>query len=112
MIGRAVTYAAIYDAFNAGRCSVMREEWMRLARDGDPKPAAHVCRARPQRAPGLSELPTQRGPPQYRLAMFLVRVSYPCGASRHNEPVALARPVGWSTTFEALAPADPRRYAN
>ena len=37
MIGRAVTYAAIYDAFNAGRCSVMREEWMRLARDGDPK---------------------------------------------------------------------------
>jgi hypothetical protein len=27
-----------------------------------------------------------------------------CGASRHVEPEALARLVGWSTTLEALAP--------
>jgi hypothetical protein len=35
---------------------------------------------------------------------FLVRVSCPCGASRHIEPEALARLVGWSTTLKALAP--------
>jgi hypothetical protein len=35
---------------------------------------------------------------------FLVRVSCPCGASRHIEPEALARLVGWSATLEALAP--------
>ena len=35
---------------------------------------------------------------------FLVRVSCPCGASRHIEPEALARLVGWSMTLEALAP--------
>jgi hypothetical protein len=35
---------------------------------------------------------------------FLVRVSCVCGASRHIEPEALARLVGWSTTLEALAP--------
>jgi hypothetical protein len=35
---------------------------------------------------------------------FLVRVSCPCGASRHIEPEALARLVGWSTTLRALAP--------
>ena len=34
---------------------------------------------------------------------FLVRVSCPCGASRHIEPEALARLVGWSTTLEQLA---------
>jgi hypothetical protein len=38
---------------------------------------------------------------------FLVRVSCPCGASRHIEPEALARLVGWSTTLSALAPAAP-----
>ena len=35
---------------------------------------------------------------------FLVRVSCPCGASRHIEPEALARLVGWSMTLKALAP--------
>jgi hypothetical protein len=35
---------------------------------------------------------------------FLVRVSCPCGASRHIEPEALARLVGRSTTLKALAP--------
>jgi hypothetical protein len=35
---------------------------------------------------------------------FLVRVSCPCGASRHIEPEALARLVGWTTTLKALAP--------
>jgi hypothetical protein len=35
---------------------------------------------------------------------FLVRVSYACCASRHIEPEALARLVGWSTTLTALAP--------
>lgn len=34
---------------------------------------------------------------------FIVRVSCPCGAARDIEPVALARLVGWSATFEALA---------
>jgi hypothetical protein len=34
----------------------------------------------------------------------LVRVSCPSGASRHIEPEALARLVGWSTTLKALAP--------
>jgi hypothetical protein len=34
---------------------------------------------------------------------FLVRVSCPCGASRHIEPEALARLVGWSITLEDLA---------
>jgi hypothetical protein len=34
---------------------------------------------------------------------FLVRVSCPCGASRHIEPEALARLVGWSLTLEELA---------
>jgi hypothetical protein len=34
---------------------------------------------------------------------FLVRVSCPCGTSRHIEPEALARLVGWSTTLAALA---------
>jgi len=31
---------------------------------------------------------------------FLVRVSCPCGASRHIEPEALARLVRWSMTLE------------
>jgi hypothetical protein len=35
---------------------------------------------------------------------FLVRVSCTCDASRHIEPKALARRVGWSMTLEALAP--------
>ena len=35
---------------------------------------------------------------------FLVRVSCTCGASRHIEPEALARLLGWSTTLKALAP--------
>ena len=35
---------------------------------------------------------------------FLVRVSCLCGASRHIEPEALARLVGWSMTLKALAP--------
>jgi hypothetical protein len=35
---------------------------------------------------------------------FLVRVSSVCGASRHIEPEALARLVGWSTTLKILAP--------
>jgi hypothetical protein len=35
---------------------------------------------------------------------FMVRVSCVCGASRHIEPEALARLVGWRTTLEALAP--------
>jgi hypothetical protein len=35
---------------------------------------------------------------------FLVRVSCQCGTSRHIEPEALARLVGWSTTLEDLAP--------
>jgi hypothetical protein len=35
---------------------------------------------------------------------FLVRVSCPCGASRHIEPEALARLVGWSATLASLAP--------
>jgi hypothetical protein len=35
---------------------------------------------------------------------FLVRVSCVCGASRHIEPEALARPVGWSATLKALEP--------
>ena len=34
---------------------------------------------------------------------FLVRVSCPCGASRHIEPEALARLVGWSMTLKELA---------
>ena len=34
---------------------------------------------------------------------FLVRVSCVCGASRHIEPEALARLVGWSTTLSAAA---------
>jgi hypothetical protein len=34
---------------------------------------------------------------------FLVRVSCKCGASRHIEPEALARLVGWSTTLRQLA---------
>jgi hypothetical protein len=35
---------------------------------------------------------------------FLARVSCACGASRHIEPEALARLVGWLTTLEDLAP--------
>jgi hypothetical protein len=35
---------------------------------------------------------------------FLVRVSCPCGSSRHIEPETLARLVGWATMLEALAP--------
>jgi hypothetical protein len=34
---------------------------------------------------------------------FLVRVGCVCGASRHIEPEALARLVGWSMTLKALA---------
>jgi hypothetical protein len=34
---------------------------------------------------------------------FLVRVSCACGASRHIEPEALARLVGWSMTLKELA---------
>src|SRR5215470_12801096 len=34
---------------------------------------------------------------------FLVRVTGPCGASQHSEPVALARIAGRSVTFAALA---------
>jgi hypothetical protein len=34
---------------------------------------------------------------------FLVRVSCACGASRHIEPEALARLVGWSMSLEELA---------
>jgi hypothetical protein len=34
---------------------------------------------------------------------FLVRVSCPCGVSRHIEPEALARIAGRSATFAALA---------
>jgi hypothetical protein len=34
---------------------------------------------------------------------FLVRVSCVCGASRHIEPEALVRLVGWSTTLKELA---------
>jgi hypothetical protein len=34
---------------------------------------------------------------------FLVRVSCKCGASRHIEPEALARLVGWSATLEKVA---------
>jgi hypothetical protein len=33
---------------------------------------------------------------------FMVRVSCACGASRHIEPEALARLVGWSTTLKEL----------
>jgi len=35
---------------------------------------------------------------------FLVRVSCPCGASRHIEPEALARLVGSSATLASLVP--------
>lgn len=34
---------------------------------------------------------------------FLVRVTCACGASRHIEPEALARLVGWRVTLAALA---------
>jgi hypothetical protein len=34
---------------------------------------------------------------------FLVRVTCPCGASRHIEPEALARVAGRSVTLEKLA---------
>jgi hypothetical protein len=34
---------------------------------------------------------------------FLVRVTCPCGASRHVEPEALARLVGWRVTLATLA---------
>jgi hypothetical protein len=34
---------------------------------------------------------------------FLVRVNCPCGTSRHIEPEALARLVGWNATLEQLA---------
>ena len=34
---------------------------------------------------------------------FLVRVSCECGASRHIEPEALARLVGWKVTLKELA---------
>jgi hypothetical protein len=37
-------------------------------------------------------------------AEFLVRVTCPCGASRHIEPQALARLVGWSASLASLAP--------
>jgi hypothetical protein len=37
------------------------------------------------------------------LGDFLVRISCPCGASRHIEPEALARIAGRSATFAALA---------
>ena len=37
------------------------------------------------------------------LCDFLVRVSCPCGASRHIEPEALARIAGRSVTLAALA---------
>jgi hypothetical protein len=36
------------------------------------------------------------------LGQFLVRVTCPCGASRHIEPEALARLVGWRVTLAAL----------
>jgi len=36
-------------------------------------------------------------------ADFLVRVTCPCGASRHIEPEALARITGRKVTFAALA---------
>ena len=45
----------------------------------------------------------QLSAPFARVLQFLVRVSCPCGAARDIEPVALARLVGWSATFEALA---------
>jgi hypothetical protein len=35
---------------------------------------------------------------------FLVRITCPCGVSRHIEPEALARLVGWRVTLMALAP--------
>jgi hypothetical protein len=34
---------------------------------------------------------------------FLVRVTCPCGVSRHIEPEALARLVGWTAPPSALA---------
>jgi hypothetical protein len=37
------------------------------------------------------------------LGDFIVRVTCPCGASRHIEPEALARIVGRSATLAALA---------
>jgi len=37
------------------------------------------------------------------LGDFIVRVTCPCGASRHIEPVALARIAGRSATLAALA---------
>ena len=37
------------------------------------------------------------------LGDFIVRVTCPCGASRHIEPEALARIAGRSATFAALA---------
>jgi hypothetical protein len=37
------------------------------------------------------------------LGDFLVRVTCPCGASRHIEPVALARIAGKSATLAQLA---------
>jgi hypothetical protein len=37
------------------------------------------------------------------LGDFIVRVTCPCGASRHIEPEALARITGRSVTFAALA---------
>ena len=37
------------------------------------------------------------------LGDFIVRVTCPCGASRHIEPEALARIAGRSVTFAALA---------
>jgi hypothetical protein len=36
--------------------------------------------------------------------LFLVRVTCKCGASRDITPEALARMVGWTTTFAAIAP--------
>lgn len=40
---------------------------------------------------------------------FLVRVSCACGASRHIEPEALARLVGWSMTLNAEGVANIRQ---
>jgi hypothetical protein len=42
---------------------------------------------------------------------FVVCVTCPCGASRHIEPEALARLVGWRVTLISVASGDTIRSA-
>jgi hypothetical protein len=73
-----------------------------IAYSSTSQPALHG-RHRPPSAPCARARATHIKRLDDALGDFLVRVSCPCGASRHIEPEALARIAGGSMTFAALA---------